>query len=385
MTRFAAAVVLLLYACPAAAQQYRIDAWTADDGLPQNSVNQVVQTRDGFIWLATFAGLARYDGARFEVFNSGTTPQLHASRFTHLIEDRDGNLWAATEGQGVVRYAGGIFHSYGRDDGLIDLSPTALLDDGGRLIVDSPRGAVEWRGGRFVPAAYTPAPVGVSTPDFHENVIRQFPDREGRVWIEYDVGGSRRLAMLKNGTVTRYTAADGVPSFATMKLFEDRDGNVWLALANKGGLLRFTGAGFRRYTTADGLPDDSIGELFQDREGSIWLPTEGGLARLSPRPMTAYSTADGLAVDNTYAVYQDRAGTVWIGGWSGITQYKQGVFRALPSSPDLYLATGVTSFLEDRDGDLWIGSWGGGVARLRSGTPDGRGANMQAGGIVRAI
>src|SRR5262245_44836056 len=96
-----AALVLLLFGVSiplrAAGPQYRFDSWTTDNGLPQVSVNSICQTRDGFIWIATFGGLVRYDGLRFQVFNTGNTKGLRSSRFSRLTEDREGNLWISTE------------------------------------------------------------------------------------------------------------------------------------------------------------------------------------------------------------------------------------------------------------------------------------------------
>src|SRR6476619_6887876 len=99
---------------PAAAQSrpYRVDHWTTDNGLPQNTIRAIVQTRDGYLWLTTFDGLARFDGVRFTVFDRSNTPAITNNRFTALYEDRDGTLWAgADEGQ-VVAYRDGVFVTY---------------------------------------------------------------------------------------------------------------------------------------------------------------------------------------------------------------------------------------------------------------------------------
>ncbi|MDQ4121921.1 MAG: hypothetical protein M3209_10800 [Acidobacteriota bacterium] len=79
-----------------AAAQYRVDYWTADDGLPQNSVFSIVQTRDGYLWFTTFDGLVRFEGVRFTIFDRGNTPVITSNRFTHLFE-ADGALWIRTE------------------------------------------------------------------------------------------------------------------------------------------------------------------------------------------------------------------------------------------------------------------------------------------------
>src|SRR5215510_5976693 len=87
----ALAVCLLWCLAPgqSASAQYRFDAWTTDNGLPQNCINDILQTSDGYLWMATFDGLVRYDGVRFRVFNSGNTPGIKSSRFLSLFEDRD--------------------------------------------------------------------------------------------------------------------------------------------------------------------------------------------------------------------------------------------------------------------------------------------------------
>jgi ligand-binding sensor domain-containing protein len=122
-------------ASPAAAQ-YRFDHWTTDNGLPQNSVRDIVQTRDGYIWFTTFDGLVRFDGVRFTVFNKGNSPGLASNRFVELFEDRFGDLWATVETGQVVRRHHGRFTLYGTEHGLPDNPDRVLGDDGeGNVLV----------------------------------------------------------------------------------------------------------------------------------------------------------------------------------------------------------------------------------------------------------
>src|SRR5215813_12874770 len=100
---------LFFFGSQAAYAQYRFDHWTADNGLPQNTIRDIVQTRDGYLWLTTFDGLVRFDGVRFTVFDQGNTPGLRSNRFTALYEDRDGTLYAGTEDQGLAVYRNGVF------------------------------------------------------------------------------------------------------------------------------------------------------------------------------------------------------------------------------------------------------------------------------------
>jgi hypothetical protein len=93
--------------------QYRFDHWTADTGLPQNIVTAIHQTPEGYLWVATFDGLTRFDGVRFTVFNKSITPGLSSNRFT-----AQGDLWAGTEVGVITRYHHGQFIKYSTEQGL---------------------------------------------------------------------------------------------------------------------------------------------------------------------------------------------------------------------------------------------------------------------------
>ena len=125
--RFLATVFLFL--CPQSlAAQYRIESWTTDNGLPQNSVRSIIQTRDGYLWLTTFDGLVRFDGVRFTVFDKSNTKGLSTNRFTALYEDKDGTLWIGTGDGGLTFYRNGEFKTLTVEDLngelLIAIGPT---------------------------------------------------------------------------------------------------------------------------------------------------------------------------------------------------------------------------------------------------------------------
>src|SRR2546423_3877117 len=108
---------------------YLHNAWTTEKGLPQNDVTQLIQTRDGYIWLGTNGGLVRFDGIRFTIFDSGNTPELRSSRILSLREDRDGVLWIGTQNGGLTSYRWGKFKNYGIKEGLPDESVFSIEAD----------------------------------------------------------------------------------------------------------------------------------------------------------------------------------------------------------------------------------------------------------------
>src|ERR1051325_3357764 len=129
-----AVLTLTLFALDAEAQ-YRFDHWTTENGLPQNSVRSLLQARDGYIWLTTFDGLARFDGVRFTVFNKNNSPGMSGNRLLQIFEDRFGDLWIRLESGGLLRRHQGRFTTYTKEQGLPAIAVGQLMDDGqGNLI-----------------------------------------------------------------------------------------------------------------------------------------------------------------------------------------------------------------------------------------------------------
>src|SRR5688500_10566961 len=96
--------------------QYGHDVWQIEDGLPQNTIRAIRQTRDGYLWLATEEGLVRFDGVRFAVFDPVNTPEMPVSFVNTIFEDDAGVLWIGTGGGGLVRLQDGRFTAYGLAD-----------------------------------------------------------------------------------------------------------------------------------------------------------------------------------------------------------------------------------------------------------------------------
>lgn len=386
--------VLCLLSVQTVAAQYRFDSWTTDNGLPQVSVNAILQTRDGFLWMTTFGGLVRYDGLRFEVFNTGNTRGLKTSRLLRMLEDRDGNLWITAEGQGLVRYRDGLFTTYTTADGLSDDNVTRLESDAeGNLLLSAGGVWLRWTDEGF--ASYAPIAAAVGEPTtgvLHRTqtgavwdaqgdrlrrtergratvdqklglfVLRLYEDRQGRAWIAAEK--SDELFMLEGGKLTTVRVGDRLPQHRFGAAYEDRQGRVWFGTPS--GLLLFEDGRLRRYTVADGLVRGAVTAIYQDREGTIWVGTSGGLSRLSEKVVNAYSVSDGLAAENVYTVYEDRRGRVWIGSWNGLSVYEDGRFRDVGARYGVERDL-VSSLLEDAEGSLWIGTWGGKIVRVRGG------------------
>ena len=111
-------LLTILFFTTSAGAQYRFDAWTADNGLPQNIIRGMRQTPDGYLWIATLDGVARFDGVHFTIFNKSNTPGIVSNRFSAMVGGLGGDLWLVSESGRITRYHNGSFQTYGREQGL---------------------------------------------------------------------------------------------------------------------------------------------------------------------------------------------------------------------------------------------------------------------------
>ncbi|MCU1267838.1 MAG: putative two-component system sensor kinase [Acidobacteria bacterium] len=337
-----------------ALSQFKHEVWLTEDGLPQNTVHSIAQTPDGYVWIGTEEGLARFDGIRFTVFDKQNTPQLKSNYIRTLLADRTGALWIGTA-EGLVRMLNGNFTEFTTNDGLPSDSIQAVYEDReNNLWVATASGLGVFKGG------------GVTTFTTRERLIggsiqALFEDTEGALWIATPYGVGR----VKDGKFTNYTVRDGLGSNSVRAIQQDRDGRLWFGTL--GGLTSFSGGRFVTYTTRDGLPNDRIISLYADRDGGLLIGTAGGLCRFSDGHFSGVKTADTLSTSTILSLLEDIEGNLWIGTVSaGINLLKDTKFTTYTArdglSDDL-----VKSIYEDHQGNLWIGTEGGGLNLLKNG------------------
>jgi ligand-binding sensor domain-containing protein/signal transduction histidine kinase len=337
--------------------QYGLDTWTTEDDLPQNSVNTIVQTRDGYLWLGTYGGVARFDGVRFVTFDSGNTESLHSNGIQALVEGRDGSLWIGTNSGGLTRYREGEFTSYGTLDGLPSEIVRVLYEDqSGTLWIGTNDGLAALRDGRFTT---------YGTKDGLSNtVVRAIEqDEDGAVWIGTNGGGLNRL---QDGRFTHLTVKDGLPNDSVFALLRSRDGSLWIG-TNGGGLARRRNGKIETFTTRDGLAGNIIWSLNEDALGTLWIGTYGGgISRLRDGRFSTLSTDNGLNNDFVRVLLSDREGSLWIGTYSGgLARLRDGKFTAYSTREGLSHDFARAVF-EDSKGYLWVGTTGGGACRMKA-------------------
>ncbi|MGE0453236.1 MAG: two-component regulator propeller domain-containing protein [Vicinamibacteria bacterium] len=341
-----------------AVTQYSVDLWTTANGLPQNTLTSIVQTADGYLWIASFGGLTRFDGARFETFDRANTPQLRNSGIHTLWPDADGTLWVGTNGGGLTRLAHGRFQTWTSDEGLAgDVVRAIYRDRRGRLWVGTNSGLTLFEEGAM--RSYATAQ-GLANP-----VVRAIrEDRDGTLWVGTNGGG---LCRLRGERFECLGAEAGLTNAYVFAVLIDREGTLWVG-TNGGGLFRREGERFRRFGAAQGLASDVVWALYEDSLGSLWVGTYGGgLYRREGERFAAIRAASGLSSDFVRALWQDHEGSLWVGTYTGgLNRLRDGKFTVWTTREGLP-ADIVKPVLAARDGGVHLGTSGGGLARLRDG------------------
>ncbi len=372
--------------------QYSISTWTQQQGLPQDTIRAISQTSDGYLWLGTDEGLARFDGYEFTIFNRDHG-DLPSNSVTALAAGKDGSLWIGTR-SGVTRYRDQHFRTYTRKDGLADDLVSSLLVDragvlwivaGGNLSrfdgstftnfmrereipVRSVRAVTEDSGGNIYVSGDSTVMkmVGGKFADVFEpsTLKADFPqaiqvDHAGNLWV---IGVRGLTERLPSGALKKYGAREGLSdSFGLNAIGEDRGGTIWVGTDR--GLARLEGAGFRARSEVG--ERSAVRCIFEDREGNLWVGSNNGLTRFRDDVFAAYGKAEGLPGDEPNAVYQDRKGKIWAGFDSGVVMLTGGL-PLLPVAVAGMPKVLVRKFRETRAGDLLIAAREG-LIRIKNG------------------
>jgi signal transduction histidine kinase/ligand-binding sensor domain-containing protein/CheY-like chemotaxis protein len=351
---------LALASSPAAAldpakalTQYGRDSYTTAQGLPQNSVLSLVQTRDGYLWLATYEGLVRFDGVRFTVFDKQNTPELTASWVTALFEDARGSLWVGTV-DGLVERREGSFARHR----LPNDSVAAITGDasGAVWVGTAGGGVIRMKGGEVT--AFT-AKEGLPG----EVVTSVYAAKDGWLYVGTSDGG---LGRIKEGAIEKLGKEAGYPTAAVLKMLEEPGGALWIATRGEGLFRRKDGA-VKVFTSADGLPSEVVSDLLIDRDGSLFAGTSKGLARREGDRFAAPPKRDGAQQVDARVLLEDAEGSLWIGTeMAGMQRLKDGSFTTYSAEEGLP-SDMVRSIYEDSAGSIWIATEGGGLAELAGG------------------
>lgn len=372
-----------------------MDTWNSEQGLPNNTVNAITQTRDGFLWVGTDNGLARFDGKQFRSFAPQNITALGSGRVSALCGDGSGALWISTLEPMLVRFKDGEFAVVGPGDSIGHEKIVSLNHDGNVLWCANDHGVIgKLEHGTYLPVATNVAAVAASLKLVHREgglgptALSQVLDQR------LQAGQLERLAGIAPGAL-RFAAPGragwwlGTESFlkalgesnqislvdlptnilsSTRVALEDRQGNLWLGTEQHGLWCRGNDGTMQAYSTTNGLGGDTVLCLFEDRQGAIWVGCEGGgLNRLRPRPFHVLPRSSAIWGEPATAVCEGRPGELWVGTeHNGLCRLANGLAQpvGLGQMPPIRR---IRSLKFDSTQRLWVGTQEDGLFYFQDG------------------
>jgi signal transduction histidine kinase/ligand-binding sensor domain-containing protein len=352
--------LLLVCLCFAAAAgepnlpNYFPRSWKTENGLPDNAVTAVVQARDDYLWIGTYGGLVRFDGVRFTVFNSASTPELQSDRVTSLFEDAKGVLWIGHERGDLTRYCDGQFESQDVHETGVrrKISAIGADKDGDIWMLNEEGTLVRVRDGATCALPNT------------DGVAEMAKDGQGKLWITS--GG--QLARLETGRLTMLSNtndSNGVGGYV-QGICSGRDGGLWVV--SDGQVRKWDGHAMSENRGTNPC-NATVVAMLETKSGALAMGTsnDGLYLLFSNRTFLHFNHANGFPNDWIRCLHEDREGTLWVGaGNVGLIALRPGKIETL-DAPDHWQGRVPLSVAAARDGAIWAGSEGAGLYRFLDG------------------
>ncbi|GLR17616.1 ligand-binding sensor domain-containing protein [Portibacter lacus] len=283
---------------------------------PAVITRNVLEDKNGDIWLATWNGIIKYDGKVFT--NYTNMAGLRRYRVFCILEDSKDNLWFGMIGGGAYKYDGKEFTNFSSADGMSDDNVECITEDADGNI---------WFGHDLGVSIYTPssdentkgtfqnfdASDGIADNDIHDITL----DKDGKVWI----GSGGGVTIYDGEKFSDFTNKDGGSFHNVRTIMEDRNGHIWFGGNN--GLMHYDGRKLTNFTR------DFVGYLFEDSKGSIYGSIGSGdikLTRFKPAPLPIISATWNPEIifdkgEMNFGISEDREGNIWFGTVGGVYRY----------------------------------------------------------------
>lgn len=376
--------------------------YTTENGLPQNTPTAIAQTGDGYMWIATYGGLARFDGLKFKTFTTNSTPEIVTNRLTALHRDYLDTLWIGSETGDIMSYQAGRFQIVWENPRK-DMSGRILC-----LYLD--RKNILWIGTETGLRSYNTETKEFKNYDYAllvkhpEEVKEEFTvhsfaeDNEKNLWM----ASNRGVIRYKDGKFTNFDKADGIPEDNIIGLKTSPTGETWILTAKGFGkyhngeytsvldiksddaslpmisdndfclffnvaevLYEFRDSKMVSHDISKLIATD-VSSIFFDTEGNLWLGTNDGLVLLKKRFVHIYGYVRSENWSPTQAVIEDLNGAVWTTSTSKIIRWENGNFELFPIDSQ-YTDKPLSALAVDKNNDLWVGISGRGILKSENG------------------
>lgn len=380
---------------------YLIRAWENEEGYPHITATCVTQTPDGYLWVGSFGGLARFDGVSFTPVTATAVPVLKDAMVLRLLTDRQGALWVGTS-RGLARLKDGKWDCFGQEAGYpVGVIQSLVEDSAGKLWLCAGAQLFAFENGRFVNEPLPEIPQDCVTP------IGAVCDVNGDLWVYGNYAlfrrheGAWRIERLekerKNGIsniaaarkggiwiseaeiIRRYSEGRYEQTYLrasgfledTVWMHEDQDGVLWTAGYTNGVACYKPDGTILECTIRDGLQNSASLCIYEDRERNIWVGSNGGgLARLKPKSVAVYDEKAGAPQPVINSIAEQSPGHFLVGTHGGGLRPFDGTRFSDPIVSEgqrLLPGSWIHSILTSRDGSQWIGTYQEGVFHLSNG------------------
>ncbi|HOM89886.1 MAG TPA: two-component regulator propeller domain-containing protein [Bacteroidia bacterium] len=365
---------------------FSVEVFNTESGFPQNSVIDILQSSNGYLWFSTFSGIVRYDGLKFTVFSNNETKGLLSNTVLSIKEDKYKNLWFLDDAGHLVKYDGNIFTGFEKSFGNIKISDFCFSEDG-TLYVSTTNNEIYTVNGNIldfgtrinqykillITAGKNNSLLIATTGGLFElkngNIqqIESIPktqvlslcyDRDNFLWVG-TTAGIYKVSAAKTEIVNLPDESEGYS-----KIFVDRQNRKWIFDGYDGIYLLGTND-FNQISEESGLSSNNIKVVYQDSEDNIWVGTSNaGVNKLTYKIFRTFSVEDGLIADGVAPIVKSANGAVYVGNnCGGINKIIDGKIIKIPEPKE---NTCIWSMLEDKDENLWVGTYGGGLFKFKN-------------------
>ncbi|BDX05347.1 two-component regulator propeller domain-containing protein [Planctobacterium marinum] len=377
--------------------------------IPDNVVTDIAQDKQGFLWIATAAGLVRYDGYRFKMFEYDATDEYSiGGNFVRNINVfEDGSIWLSTEPGGVS-----IYHPKTERFSRL-FSETFLSENPGLGSVSQViRGAegelwLATNSGVYVTTIDGALKHHYTVKDGlpHNGIRALLKDKAGVVWVGTRAGLAR-FSPVKNQFDHVQGDIASNSNIYIRSLFEDAQGRIWIG-SNASGVFVYDvdNQVFRRtlLDQPEQYQKNTVYDIFQADERHLWIARFGGIDHIDAaegkwvsRSIHDPSDSFSLANNDIRTLLKDQSGMIWVGGYGGGVQRVLGAKDWLKTlrfsllKDNALTEPNVSSLMARSNGDIWVGTRGGGINIVRNGqgvvarhTPEvGQPGKLQSGWIT---
>lgn len=298
---------------------YVTRSWSSADGLPGNSVLDILQSKDGYLYFGTYECLVKFDGFEFQNLNKYSNPELNFISARSIFEDSKGFMWVGSNDEGIQKFSRNSAENISTENGLPNNSVRSFIED-----------------------------------------------RFGNVWVGTASGV---VYITPEGSIVKPQAAKNIDisHVIVSQLYCDTAGRVWMLTTEENGIYLYSGNSFQRFENLNYLGNFIPSSISQDRKGNFWFGLGAfGVAKVSNGTVDKIKSGTIIDYEPSKCIYSDSMGSLWFGTERGLVLYSDGVYTTYDDNTIIQSAS-INKILEDREHNIWVATDNGGIGKISLG------------------